>query len=107
MLGLDVSFDSTHHVEQNELRIYVLPIYHYRDKEISHTHGLVLEATGNKQGEFRRIGWVHKSVIPVSPGSSPYDRFAHLDLVRLDDRSHFAEVLEKEDGTMDYLIDLV
>ena len=34
-----------------------------------------------------------------------YDRFVHLDLVRLDVRSQFTEVLEKEDGTSDYSTD--
>jgi hypothetical protein len=107
MLGLDVSFDTTHYVEQDEVLIYVLPIFTYWGEEIGHTRGLVLEATGNNQGEFRRIGWVQKGVIPVPSGTSTYDRFAHLDLVRLDGLSHFVEVLEKEGGIKDYLIDLV
>jgi hypothetical protein len=109
MLGFEVSFDAMHHAEQHEPCVYVLPIFTYWRGEIGETRGLVLEATGNKQGEFRRIGvaWARKGVNPVPPESSPYDRFAHLDLVRLDDRSHFTEVLEKEDGAMDYLIDLV
>jgi len=34
-----------------------------------------------------------------------YDRFAYLDLVRLDVRSQFAEILKKEDGTSDYFTD--
>jgi hypothetical protein len=106
MLGLDVSFDSMHHVEQDELRIYVLPTFTDWDGEIGHTRSLVLEATEDKQGEFRRIGWA-KDVNLVPPGSSTYDRFAHLDLVHLDARSHFTKVLEKGDGTMEYLIDLV
>lgn len=106
---LYVTFDTTQYIEKDQIPIYVLPVYaNLRDDEEHHRlEGLVLEATGRIQGEFRRIGKIAGRGAQYRPAGSPFEMFAHVDLVCRDEQSHFTNVTTNESGEKKYFITLV